>query len=76
MKLAEFIKSKGGRVLMLTDMPYEGDGIATIEVESMPLGLGTLVDTVYSQFLGHEVAVRRGLEPGKFWIHTGVIHLE
>jgi len=76
LKLAEFIKSKGGRVLMLTDMPYKGDGIAAIEVESMPLGLGTLVDTVYLQFLAHEVAVRRGLEPGKFWIHTGVIQLE
>jgi glucosamine--fructose-6-phosphate aminotransferase (isomerizing) len=75
-KLAEFIRSNRGRVLLLSDMPYKGDGIPSIEVEPMPLGLGTLVDTVYLQFLAHNVAERRGLEPGKFWIHTGVIKVE
>jgi glucosamine--fructose-6-phosphate aminotransferase (isomerizing) len=75
-KLAEFISSQGGRVILLSDMPYRNDNIRSIKVESLPLGLGTMMDSVYLQFLTHELAIRRGLEPGKFWIHEGVVRVE
>lgn len=75
-ELAEFISSKGGRVLLFSDMPHRSNGIRNIQVDSLPLGLGTLEDTVYLQFLTHELATRRGLDPGKFWIHEGVVKVE
>jgi hypothetical protein len=42
----------------------------------LKLGLGTLVDILYMQLLAHDVAIRAGLEPGKFWIAEGVTRVE
>ncbi len=42
----------------------------------VPLGLGTLADSVYIQLLTHELARRAGLEPGKFWIAEDVTREE
>ena len=47
-----------------------------IRVEPARLGLGTLVDTLYIQLLAHDLAVRAGLEPGRFWIAEGVTRVE
>ena len=44
--------------------------------EPVPLGLGTLVDSVYIQLLVHELALRAGLEPGRFWLATDVTREE
>lgn len=73
LKLARDIQHHGGRVLLLTDLPFTSlPNVRAIVVESMPLGLGTLIDSLYIQLLAHELAVRAGLEPGKFWIAEGV----
>jgi hypothetical protein len=47
-----------------------------LRVDSLKLGLGTLIDTLYIQLLAHDVAVRAGMEPGKFWIAEGVTRVE
>jgi len=75
-KLAEFISSQGGKVILLSDMPCRNDKIRSIKVDSFPLGLGTMTDSIYLQFLTHELGTRRGLEPGKFWIHEGIVRVE
>jgi glutamine---fructose-6-phosphate transaminase (isomerizing) len=77
LRLAGDIQSHGGRVLLFTDLPFaEIANVRAVRVEPMRLGLGTLVDTLYMQLLAHEVAVRAGLEPGKFWIAEGVTREE
>lgn len=76
-RLAEEIRSHGGRVLLLTDMPAEeATNIRIVHVETAKLGMGTLVDSLHLQLMAHELAVRAGLEPGKFWIAEGVTRVE
>lgn len=77
LRLARDIQSHGGRVLLFTDLPFpETTNVRTLRVEPLRLGLGTLVDTLYMQLLAHELAVRAGLEPGKFWIAQSVTREE
>jgi glucosamine--fructose-6-phosphate aminotransferase (isomerizing) len=69
LKLAQDIHTHGGRVILLTDMPFaQLPNMQVVRVESVPLGLGTLVDSLYVQLLAHDLAVRAGLEPGRFRI--------
>ena len=77
LNLAEDLRARGGRVLLLTDMPF-GDilNVRLIPVEPMRLGLGTLVDSVHIQLLAHELALRAGRQPGKFWIAEDVTRVE
>ena len=69
LKLVDDIRKSSGRVLLFTDMPYDHPAnVRMVKVEPLRMGLGTLVDTMYIQLLAHEVALRAGLEPGKFEI--------
>ena len=76
-KLAEDIRGHGGRVLLFTDLPF-GDitNVRLIQVEPIPLGLGTLADIVHIQLLAHDLALSAGLEPGRFWIAEQVTRVE
>lgn len=75
--LADDIRAHGGRVLLFTDLPYrEIANVRHIRVEPIRLGLGTLVDILHIQLLAHDVALRAGLEPGKFRIAEGVTREE
>jgi glutamine---fructose-6-phosphate transaminase (isomerizing) len=77
LRLGEDIRAHGGRVLLLTDLPCEAaPNLQLIRVEPLRLGLGTLVDMLYIQLLAHELALRAGLEPGKFWIAEEVTREE
>jgi glutamine---fructose-6-phosphate transaminase (isomerizing) len=77
LKLAGDIQSHGGRVLLLTDLPFPvTTNIRTVRVEPLKLGLGTLADSLYMQLLAHELALGAGLEPGSFWIAEGVTRVE
>jgi len=75
--LADDIRTHGGRVVLLTDQPF-GDvtNVRLVRITPLPLFLGTLVDSVYIQLLVHELALRAGLEPGKFWLATDVTREE
>jgi len=76
-RLAEDIRAHGGRVLLLTDIAGKRESsMRALKVEPLGLGLGTLVDSVYIQLLVHELALRAGLEPGKFWIAQDVTREE
>jgi len=67
LKLAEDIRKHGGRVLLYTDMPFAAaSNVRVIPVESIRLGLGTLIDAVHIQLLVHDLALGAGLEPGSF----------
>jgi glucosamine--fructose-6-phosphate aminotransferase (isomerizing) len=73
LKLADDIRAHGGRVLLLTDLPFEDIAhVRLIQVEPLRLGLGTLVDSLHIQLLTHELALRAGLEPGQFRIAEDV----
>jgi len=77
LRLARDVQSHGGRVILLTDLPFpETTNVQVLPVESLKLGLGTLIDTLYMQLLAHELAVRAGREPGRFWIAEGVTRVE
>ena len=77
LKLAGDIRSHGGRVLLLADSPFKDiTNVRLIKLEPIPLGLGTLVDSVFIQLLTHDLALRAGLEPGKFWIAEDVTREE
>jgi hypothetical protein len=77
LKLAEDIRGHGGRVLLLTDLPSQpATNLLLATVSPLKLGLGTLVDTLYVQLLAYELAIRAGLEPGKFWFAQGVTREE
>ena len=77
LKAAEDVRKCGGRVLLLTDLPSEpATNLRLITVNPLKLGLGTLVDILHVQLLAHELAVRAGLEPGKFWIAKEVTREE
>ncbi|MFB3921095.1 MAG: SIS domain-containing protein [Terriglobia bacterium] len=77
LQLADDIRSNGGRVLLISDLPFEDiTNVRLIPVAPLRLGLGTLVDSVYIQLLTHELAERAGLEPGKFWIAEDVTRVE
>jgi glucosamine--fructose-6-phosphate aminotransferase (isomerizing) len=76
-KLAGDLRAHGGRVLLLTDLPFEDiANVRLITVEPLRWGLGTLVDSLYIQLLAHDLALRAGLEPGKFRIATEVTREE
>jgi glucosamine--fructose-6-phosphate aminotransferase (isomerizing) len=73
LKLADDIRAQGGRVLLLTDLPFEDIAhVRLIQVEPLRLGLGTLVDSLHIQLLTHELALRAGLDPGQFRIAEDV----
>jgi glutamine---fructose-6-phosphate transaminase (isomerizing) len=73
LKLADDIRKSAGRVLLFTDMPFDHPPNARlVNVDPAGMGLGTLVDTVYMQLLAHDVALRAGIEPGKFAIAESV----
>ncbi len=75
--LARDIQSHGGRVLLLTDQPCNAmTNTKVIPVEPLRWGLGTLVDVLFIQLLVHDLALRAGREPGKFWIAEGVTRTE
>ncbi|MGH9444698.1 MAG: hypothetical protein ACRD3O_03085, partial [Terriglobia bacterium] len=75
--LAEEIRGHGGRVLLFTDLDVdEAANMRIIRVETARLGLGTLVDSLHIQLLAHDLALRAGLEPGKFWIAEEVTRVE
>ncbi len=75
--LAKEIRSHGGRVLLFTDLAFPNTtNIRLIPVEPIPFGLGTLVDSLHIQLLTYELALRAGLEPGKFWIAEDVTRVE
>ena len=77
LKLAEDIQSHGGRVLLLTDLPFEDRAnTRVIPVEPIALGLGTLVDIVHVQLLAHAIALRARPEPCEFWIAERVTREE
>jgi glucosamine--fructose-6-phosphate aminotransferase (isomerizing) len=77
LKLAADIRKAEGRVLLLTDMPFENRlNLRLVEVQPLDLGLGTLLDSVYVQLLAHDVALRAGLQPGKFEIAQSVTREE
>ncbi len=66
-RLVEDIRRHGGRVLLYTDLPFTDiTNMRLIPVESVKLGLGTLVDSVHIQLLVHDLALRAGLQPGSF----------
>jgi len=76
-RLAEDIRSHDGRVVLLTDLPFQSStNMRVVEVEPMPFGLGTLIDTLHIQLLAHDLAVRAGLDPGKFWIAEEVTKVQ
>ena len=64
LRLAEEICGHGGRVLLYTDQPFDRlTNVRFVPVESVRMGLGTLVDLVHIQLLVHDLALRAGLEP-------------
>ncbi len=68
-KLAEDIRTHGGRVLLYSDSAAKlAANLRVVEVDPIRLGLGTLLDTLHIQLLAHELALRAGLEPGKLRI--------
>ena len=77
LKLARDIRQSNGRVLLFTDLPF-GDpmNVRLVRVETLRLGLGTLLDTVYIQLLAHDAALRAGFKPGKFEIAENVTREE
>ncbi len=77
LKLADEIRRHGGRVLLLTDLEFKDiTNVKVVAVETLRLGLGTLEDSVHIQLLSHDLALRAGLEPGKFRIATEVTREE
>jgi glucosamine--fructose-6-phosphate aminotransferase (isomerizing) len=67
LRLAGDIRKHGGRVLLYTDLPFADlTNVRLIPVESVRMGLGTLVDSVHIQLLVHDLALGAGLEPGRF----------
>jgi glucosamine--fructose-6-phosphate aminotransferase (isomerizing) len=73
LKLADDIRTNGGRVLLIGDQELADiTNLRLARFAPVPLGLGTLVDSVYIQLLVHELALRAGLEPGRFWLATDV----
>jgi glucosamine--fructose-6-phosphate aminotransferase (isomerizing) len=77
LQLADDIRTNGGHVLLIGDQPFEDiTNVRLARFAPVPLGLGTLVDSVYIQLLAHELALRAGLEPGRFWLATDVTRQE
>jgi glucosamine--fructose-6-phosphate aminotransferase (isomerizing) len=77
LKLADDIRKSSGRVLLFTNLAFDDPtNVRLVRVEPLRLGLGTLVDSVYIQLLAHDVALRAGLQPGKFEIAENVTREE
>jgi glucosamine--fructose-6-phosphate aminotransferase (isomerizing) len=67
LRLAGDIRKHGGRVLLYADQPFADlTNVRLVTVESVRMGLGTLVDSAHIQLLVHDLALRAGLEPGSF----------
>jgi glucosamine--fructose-6-phosphate aminotransferase (isomerizing) len=65
LRLAGDIRKHAGRVLLYADLPFaDVTNVRLIPVESVRMGLGTLIDSVHIQLLVYELALRAGLEPG------------
>ncbi len=77
LKLARDIQAHSGRVLLLSDLPFDLiPNTCLIQVEPLRWGMGTLVNILYIQLLVHDLAVRAGLDPGKFRIAESVTRVE
>ncbi len=77
LRLGEDIRTHGGRVLLIADRAVEtAPNLRWIQTQPLPLGLGTLVDSVLIQLLAHALALRAGIEPGRFWIAEPVMRRE
>ena len=77
LKLADEIRSHGGRIVLLTDLPFKDPTNArVISVEPAGLGLGTLIDVLHIQLLVHALALRAGTRPGEFRIADHVTRRE
>jgi len=77
LRLARDIQAHGGKVLLLTDEPFDViPNTRLIPVEPLRWCLGTLVDVLHMQLLVHDLALRAGREPGEFWIADGVTRTE
>ncbi len=77
LKLARDIRKSSGRVLLFTDMPFDDlMNVRLVRLETLRLGLGTLVDSVYIQLLAHDAALRAGFKPGKLEIAENVTREE
>jgi hypothetical protein len=64
-------------VMLFTDLEVkEAVNMRIIRVETVRLGLGTLVDSLHIQLMAHELALRSNREPGKFWIAEEVTREE
>ncbi|MHB8653342.1 MAG: SIS domain-containing protein [Terriglobia bacterium] len=75
--LAREIYAHAGHVLLITDQSFDvASDTRVILAEPLRLGLGTLVDVLYIQLLVHDLALRAGRDPGKFWIAQGVTKTE
>jgi glutamine---fructose-6-phosphate transaminase (isomerizing) len=73
LKMVDDIRKSSGRVLVFTDMPFDHPAnVLLVKLETLRMGLGTLVDSVYVELLAHDLALRAGLEPGKFAIAESV----
>ncbi len=77
LKLTQDIRRHGGRVLLFSDLPGECQtNVRRIPVESVDLGLGTLIDILHVQLLVHALALRTRSEPGEFWIAERITRLD
>lgn len=75
--LARDIHAHAGHVLLITDQSFDvASDMRVIQTEPLRWGLGTLVDVLYIQLLVHDLALRAGRDPGKFWIAQGVTKTE
>jgi glucosamine--fructose-6-phosphate aminotransferase (isomerizing) len=76
-RLADDVRAHGGRVLLYSDVVRPAEtNMRMVTVEPMRLKLGTLIDTLAIQLLAHDLAIKSGFEPGRFWISQGVATAE
>ncbi len=72
LQLSDDLRRRGGRVLLFTDQMFDYiTNVKLVQVKSLRLGLGTLIDTLYIQLLAQALARRAGLESGESRSTTG-----
>jgi glucosamine--fructose-6-phosphate aminotransferase (isomerizing) len=77
LNIADDIRKHGGRVLLFSDLGFpDSTNVLLVPVPALKLGLGTFVDVLYVQLLAHELALRAGRDPGKFWLAAMVTREE